>query len=238
MGSSSVIVIAAMLAGALLIVWMVAADKKRFLAGFYLANWRDSYYLRILPNFLASLNERRFKTPWPAQCNAVACAWFRIRVGPVLRACPSFARRHFLHHHLTLFALLEQLRPFIDDFILQEKQRIISACLIDMGDTADRDRLSLYLDGIRAARAAFARSLTIYDRSMLSVIVSRRFIARLRLSHAIFQEHGYTLVPGLETLREWEALSGLEIVQSIPREAFSLLKGRGSKAYPFSTGGT
>jgi hypothetical protein len=236
MGWSSVIVIAAMGAVALLVLWIVAADKKRFLAGFHLENWRDTYYLRILPNFLASLKDQHFKTPWPAQCNAVACAWFRVRVGPVLRACPSLARRHFLHHHLTLFALIEQLRPFIDDFILQEKQRIVSACLFEMGDTADRDRLSLYLDGIRAARAAFARSLTIYDRSMLSVIVSRRFIARLRLSHAIFQEHGYTLVPALETLREWEALNGMEIIRTLPHDAFHHPKRRGSKAYPFSGG--
>jgi hypothetical protein len=235
MGSSSVIVpIAAMSAAAVFIVWIVAADKKRFLAGVDLANWRDAFYLRLLPNFLASLHQHHFKSPWPSQCNAVASAWFRFRVGPVLQACPHFARRHFLHHHLTLFALLEKLRPFIDDFILQEKQRILSACLLDMGDTADRDRLSSYLDGIRAARAAFARCLTIYDRGTLAVIVNRRFIARLRLSHAIFQEHGYSLVPDLETLRQWESLNGLEIVQSLPREAFTRPRRRPS-AYPFSS---
>ncbi len=229
------LVVVGMLGGALLVVFLIAADKKRFLAGFDLELWRANHYLQVLPNFLEALHSRGFRTPWPAKCNAVSSVWFRLRMWPVLSECPSLGRRHFLRYHVALFALLEKHRAFIDDYVLQEKQRIVSAHLIEMRDTFDRDRLAQYLDDLRAARAGFARSLTIYDRGTLAVIVQRRFIARLRAAHVIFNEHGYWLIPAFETLRRWENSTGVDIAQEIPRETERRAKRRAAKLYPFST---
>ena len=65
-------------------------------------------------------------------------------------------------------------------------------------------------------RAHFYRSLTEYDRQRLVQIIDRRLIPTLRRAHAIFQEHGYSLLPQFTELRRWDEMTGVELVQELP----------------------
>jgi hypothetical protein len=199
-----------------LVVYVIASDKRRFLTRFDVSQWREGYYLRALPNFLQALHDHHFRTPWPTKPNALATAYFRYRARPLLKKRSPALRRAFLQQHITLFALLEVLQPYLDDFILNEQQRIAGARILEMEDTLDRDRLLGFLESARGHRASFFRSLTDYDRKTLAQIIDRRLIPTLRRAHAIFQEHGYSLLSEFTQLRRWEEMTGVELVQELP----------------------
>jgi hypothetical protein len=206
----------ALAAGLVTVVYLIAADKQRFLARYDLEQWREGYYLRALPNFLQALYDHRFPSAWPARRNAVSAAIFRLRARPLLKKRAAFLRRAFLRQHITLFALLENLRPYLRDFFLNEQQRIIAQRVVGMEDTVDRDRLIAYLEALRQERAAFSQSLTPVDRATLDAMADRNVIVKLKTAHAIFQEHGYSLLPEFTQLRRWEGLTGVELVQELP----------------------
>ena len=86
--------------GLLFVIYVIAADKTRFLTRFDLDQWRDGYYLRSLPNFLQALHDNHFRTAWPSRCNAVSAAFFRFRTRPMLRRKPSKLRSAFLQQHI------------------------------------------------------------------------------------------------------------------------------------------
>jgi hypothetical protein len=203
-------------AGMIVLFFLIAADRKRYLARFDLGSWRDTYYLRSLPNFLQALHDARFPHAWPGALNAVAAALFRFRTRPILRARPALARRNFLRHHLAFQALIEIHRPFVDDALLGETIRIVNQHLPSMEDTADRDRLVAFSQRATERRANFHKSLGNYDRALLAMLRRRRFFATLRMAHAIFQEHGFSLMPELSALRDSEHLSPAELVQELP----------------------
>jgi hypothetical protein len=203
-------------AGMIVLFFIIAADKKRYLVRYDLAHWRDAYYLRALPNFLQALHDARFPHPWPGALNAVAASLFRFRARPILNARPALARRNFLRHHLAFQALIEIHRPFIDDALLGEHVRIVNLHLPSMEDTADRDRLAAFAQRAAEIRAAFHKSLGNYDRALLAQLRRRRFFAILRMAHAIFQEHGFSLMPELSALRDAERLAPAELVQELP----------------------
>jgi len=211
------------------VIYIIASDKTRFLAGFDLASWREYQYLRRLPNFLQALHDRRFRSAWPWRPNAVSCVLFRYRTGRVVRAS-SPQRRKFMQQHIALFALMEQLRPYIEDFLLHERERIVTERLIDMTDTMDRDRLAAYLDSIRTHRAAFYKSITPHDRLMIVTMIERRFMPTLKMAHAVFQEHGFSLLDEFNTLRLWESLPGAELAQEIPRDIIAIKRLRPTAA--------
>ena len=202
--------------GLVVVVYVIAADKTRFLTRFDLQQWREGYYLRSLPNILQALHDNHFKTAWPVNCNALSAAFFRFRVGPLLKRKPRKLRRAFLQQHIILFGLREVLRPYIQDFMLNQQQRIVGSRIVEMEDTADRERLVEYLHNIGAIREAFHASLTSYDRHILVEMAERQFMATLRRAHAIFQEHGYTLLPELSELRDGQEMTGAELVQELP----------------------
>ncbi len=199
------------------VVYIVAADRKRFLAAFDLPSWRDHQYLRRLPNFLQALHDHRFRSAWPRRHNAVSAWFFTRRAGRFLRNISSPMRRKFIRQHITLFALLELLKPYINDFLLHERQRIVSDRLASMADTVDRDRLATYLDSIRLHRAQFYSEITWYDRRIIVTMVNRKFMPTLKIAHAVFQEHGYSLLPEFDTIRKWESLDGTDLAQELPR---------------------
>ena len=68
---------------------------------------------------------------------------------------------------------------------------------------------------VKSAAASFA-SLTEMDRQTLAAIIDRRFIPTLRSAHAIFQEHGYSLLSEFTLLRRWDEMTGPELVQELP----------------------
>jgi len=208
--------IVGLLAGLALVGYVIAADRQRFLVRFDLKQWRHSYYQRALPNFLQALHDNYYRTPWPAQCNAVAAMYFRLRTRRLLKKHPAHLRRAFLQQHITLFALLEILRPFLNDFVLSEQQRIAGERLLDMEDTIDRDKLIGFLDAARLHRNQFFRSLSEVDRETLATIINRRMLPTLRTMHAIYQEHGYSLMPEFTQLRRWEEMTGVELAQELP----------------------
>jgi len=205
--------------GLAVISYLIAADKQRFLVRFDLRQWRESYYLRALPNFLQALHDHHFESAWPSRRNAVATSFFKWRVRPMLKKRSASLRRAFLQQHITLFALLENLGPYLRDFFLNEQQRIIGERVVEMEDTLDRDRLIAYLDAVRMERKRFYATLTGEDRATLSVMAERRIIWKLRTAHAIFQEHGFSLLPELTRLRQWEEMTGVELVQELPEVA-------------------
>ena len=129
-----------------------------------------------------------------------------------------------MRQHITLFALLEQLRPYIDDFLLHERQRIIGERIIEMSDTVDRDRLAAYLDSIRLHRAQFYSTITAYDRGIMVTMINRRFIPTIKIAHAVFQEHGFSLLSDFNTLRRWETLQGPDLAQELPRNFKAIKK--------------
>ena len=211
-----VIVLSALGGGLAFVVYLIAADRNRFLVRFDLSQWREKYYIRALPNFLQALHDHHFKSPFPAQTNAVSASYFRFRSRPLLARRPTNLRRAFLNQHITLFGLLATLKPFLRDFILNEQQRIIGNRVVEMEDTIDRDTLMAYLQYVREERRRFFATLPHMDRATLGAIIDRRFIPTLRTIHAIYQEHGYSLMPELSQLRQWEQMSGSELVQELP----------------------
>ncbi|HUO09575.1 MAG TPA: hypothetical protein VM008_14795 [Phycisphaerae bacterium] len=217
MDAGSLLVFMFLSAGIALIVYLIAADRKRFLARFDLSSWRDHHYLRRLPNFLQSMHDNHFRSAWPRRHNAVSSFIFCNRARRLLRASSPASRHLFLRQHIALFALLELLKPYIDDFLLHERQRIVSARIVEMSDTVDRDRLAAYLDSIRLHRAKFYSSISIYDRKLIAAMVNRKFLPTLRIAHAVFQEHGFSLLPEFDTLRRWESLEGPDLAQELPR---------------------
>jgi hypothetical protein len=210
------ILFGALAAGLITVSYLIATDKSRFLARFELNQWRETYYMRALPNFLQSLYNRHFASPFPARRNWLSTLIYRFRIRPHLRMRGTTLRRAFLQQHIILFALLEKLRPYLRDFFLNEQQRLVGERIVAMEDTIERDRLIAYLDAIRQERALFYASLTSHDRATLVTMAERNTIAKLRIAHAIYQEHGYSLVPEFTQLRRWEELSGVELVQELP----------------------
>lgn len=202
--------------GLAVVVYVIAADRTRFLTRFDLPQWREGYYLRSLPNFLQALHDHHFTTAWPVHCNAVSAAFFRFRVRPLLQRKPRKLRRAFLQQHIILFGLREALRPYIQDFLLHQQQRIVGSRIVEMEDTLDREKLMEYLQNIGALRAAHQASLNNYDRHIMVEMAETQFMSTLRRAHAIFQEHGYTLLPELTQLRDWQEMTGVELVQELP----------------------
>ena len=215
MGAASFWTLFFMLAGLAIVIYIIAADKKRFLVRFDLAQWQEKRYLQSLPNFLQVLHDNHFRTPWPVARNCVSVGFFRFRVG-LMRRRSSAIRRPFIEQHVLLFALLDIFKPFLQDFILNEQQRIVGMRVLEMEDTADRDRLMSFLEHTRAIRSQFFHSLTRPERNTLADMVERRFIPTLKIAHAIFQEHGYSLLPEFTQLREWGELSGTDLAQELP----------------------
>lgn len=211
------ILFGALAAGLFTVCYLIATDRSRFLVRYELSQWRESYYMRALPNFLQGLYDHRFPSPFPARRHWLATVFFRWRVRPHLRMRGAPLRKAFLQQHIILFALLEKLRPYLRDFFLNEQQRLVGERIVAMEDTIERDRLIAYLDAIRQERSLFYASLTSYDRATLAAMAQRNMIAKLRTAHAIFQEHGYSLVPEFTQLRRWEELSGVDLVQELPR---------------------
>jgi hypothetical protein len=197
-------------------LFVVAADRRRFLARFELSQWRESYYLRALPNFLQALHDHGYSTAWPRKVNAVSAAWFRFRTRRLLKKQPATRRKAFLQQHITLFALLEVVRPYIDDYVMSEQVRIAGNKVLDMEDTIERDRLVLFLERAKAQREAFYQNLTRQDRQILAQMVARRLMPTLRMMHANYQEHGFVLLPAFTELRRMEEMTGSELVQELP----------------------
>jgi hypothetical protein len=198
------------------VCFLIATDKSRFLAHFALHQWRETYYLRALPNFLQSLHDHHFSSAWPASHNALSAFFFARRAKPLLKHRPAHLRRALLQQHITLFALLEILRPFLDDYLHGEQQRIARRCVRQMEDTIERDRLLAFIDYLGQERASFHASRTPAERVTLELIDERSFIATLRVSHAIFQEHGFSLLPAFTQLRCWEEMTGADLVLDLP----------------------
>ncbi len=211
--------------GGFLVFWLIAADSKRYLVRFDLATWHEQEYLGALPNFLQALHDHNFNDPWPMHPNAVNGSYFAYRVRPILKIRPSLRQRNFVFHHLGLEAIIQNLNPYIKDAIMAEQMRLAVHQVIKMEDTADRDRLLEFIDAVRDYRAAFEESLTEYDRALLAEMKARHFMETLRSTHAIFQEHGFTLLPEFTMLRRWEDLTGAEIVQELP----SIPRARGQR---------
>jgi hypothetical protein len=86
-----------------------------------------------------------------------------------------------------------------------------------MGDTVERDRLRAYLDSIRLHRARFYSEATRYDQKMMAMMVERRFMPTLKMAHAVFQEHGFSLLPEFDVIRRWEGMEAVELAQELPR---------------------
>jgi hypothetical protein len=213
-------------AGSAVIGYIIAADKKRYLARYDLAGWRDASYLRALPNFLQAVHDARRRSAWPGRLNAVAAAWFGFRMRGIVKARPALRRQRFLQNHLALQGLIEIHRPFIDDVLLAEHLRIVTLAVRAMEDTADRDRMLAFCERAKDQRAAFAESLCAYDRQVLAELRRRGFFATLRVAHAIFQEHGFSLMPELSALRRFETLAPAEMVQELPAVAKLRRRGR------------
>jgi len=199
------------------VLYVIAADEKRFLAGFDLSLWKENEYLRLLPNFLQALHDHHFGSAWPRRPNAVAAGFMRFRASAFLRKRPAAQRRAFLQQHTVLFGLIHSLAPFIQDFIWNEQQRIIGARVLQMEDTIERDRLISFLELLKAHRAKFFRGLTVFDRQTMGHIIDRKLMTNLRATHAIFQEHGYSLLDEFTQLRRWQEMSGTELVQELPK---------------------
>ncbi len=204
-------------AGLLGALYLIAADKKRFLAGMYLARWKENDYLRALPNFLQALHDNHFESAWPRRPNAVSAGFLRFRANAFLSKKPAALRRAFLQQHTVLFGLLHALSPFIRDFIQNEQQRIIADRILQMEDTIERDRLIAFLESLKEHRQFFYRGLTSFDRQTMGEIIDRRLMTNLRAAHAIFQEHGFCLLEDFTQLRRWHEMSGTELVQELPK---------------------
>ena len=237
MDGGALFALLAMAGGVFAVVFIVAADGKRFLAGFDLSSWRDHQYLRRLPNFLQALHDHRFRSAWPRRHNEVSAWFFTRRAGRYLRNTSSGMRRKFMRQHITLFALLEVLKPYIHDFLLHERQRIVAERLIKMGDTVDRDRLATYLDSIRLHRAQFYSRITAYDRRIILAMVNRKFMPTLKIAHAVFQEHGYSLLPEFDVIRKWEGLDGADLAQELPRNLTAIRRLPAGKLKAVNKGG-
>jgi hypothetical protein len=225
------------LGGTVVIAYIVAADRKRFLAQFDLPAWRDHHYLRRLPNFLQALHDNHFRSAWPRRHNAVSAGCFSQRAGKHLRNASAGVRRKFMRQHITLFGLLEVLKPYISDFLLHERQRIVSERLIGMSDTVDRDRLATYLDSIRLHRAQFYSGITAYDRRIIVTMVNRKFMPTLKIAHAVFQEHGYSLLPEFDVIRRWEGMEGADLAQELPRNMMAIKRLPAGKMKAVNYGG-
>jgi hypothetical protein len=204
-------------ASLMLVVWVIAADRTRYLTRFDLRHWDEQYYLQALPNFLQALHDDNFTWAWPARLNAVSAAYFAYRVRPILRARPSMTHQAFLQQHLNLCAQLHILRPYIADALMAEQARIVMNRIMEMEDTADRDRLLGFVAQVRRYRTAFQESLTPFDRQNLAQMKCRDFIPTLRRIHAVCLEHGFALLPQFDALRRWRELSGSELVQQLPK---------------------
>jgi len=199
------------------VLYLIAADKTRFLARIDLQQWHEGDDLRSLPNFLQALHDNHFKTAWPAHHHAVAATYFRYRASSLLKRKPRHLRREFLNQHIVLFGLIEIMRPFIQDYVFEQQYRIVERRVQDMEDTIDRDVLVQFLESVRGHRSRFQRGLTPHDQQTLLAIVDRRLIPMLRSTHAIFQEHGYNLLPEFSQLRRWQDMTGTELVQELPK---------------------
>ena len=199
------------------VLLLIAADRTRYLARFDLSHWEDKLYLAQLPNFLQYVHDHGYTSPWPARMNAVSAAYFKHELRGILQDRPSLERRNFLHLHLNFQALLYILKPFLDDAILAEQVKITARQVLQMADSADRDRLNQFIDDVRRHRAEFISSLTKVDRQIIHEMQQRDFLGILRSANAIFHEHGFdNLLPSLDVIRHWRNLEGSEMVQQLP----------------------
>jgi hypothetical protein len=209
------IVILLLLGGLGLSVYLIAADPKRFLSQFGLYDWKPGRYQSLLSNFLQATQDLRLPA-WPRRLNGVSAMWFSFRVRRIVRKGSSFGNSGFLRSHLNLAVLIRMLKPFIDDQILTAQVDLVILRLIDMRDTADRDRLQSFVERATEARRAFQHSLTTIDRQVQNHLRQVHFFPTLQRLHAIFREHGYCLLPQLDALRCWESLDGSELAQELP----------------------
>jgi len=112
--------------------------------------------------------------------------------------------------------LISALRPFLDQSLLTEQQRLASARVIDMPDGDERNRLIHFISAAGAARMAFIRALSAADRKTLADLEDRRFFRTVQITHAIFREHGYNLLPELDALDAWQTMTDRELSEAVP----------------------
>ena len=237
MDGAAFLALLAISGGVVLVAYIVAVDRKRFLARFDLSSWRDHQYLRRLPNFLQALHDSHFRSAWPRRHNAVSAGLFTWRAGRHVRNASPAMRRKFMRQHIMLFGLLEVLKPYVNDFLLHERQRVVAERLVGMADTVDRDRLATYLDSIRLHRAQFYSGITLYDRRIILAMVNRKFMPTLKIAHAVFQEHGYSLLPEFDLIRKWEGMEGADLAQELPRNLTAIRRLPAGKMKAVNYGG-
>ena len=109
-----------------------------------------------------------------------------------------------------------QAEAFIEDALLGEQLRLVYGHLREMADTAERDVLLTFAQRGAQRREAFQERLSGSDLARFETLQERRFFETLRRTHAIFQEHGFSLLPELSALREAEGLTGAELAQELP----------------------
>jgi len=201
---------------------LIAADRSRYLSQFDFSHWRQRYYLSMLPNFLEALHNARLASPWPKRLNGLSAAIFRLKLRIVLRRTPTLVRRRFLQAHLNLYALLQILKPYIEDALLGEQVHMASHKLVELQSPIDREQLNWYIRRAAEVRSAFDHSLTPLDRRLYQEIVTRNFVGTLKILHAVFREHGYVLFSAIDDLGRWEQLSAKDLVHDLPKLAPSI----------------
>lgn len=180
----------------LLVAWSIMRDRTRYLARFQPLRHPgvSAEYLAGLSNFLEKLHDRRTNSAWPRRHDALSVLMFCLRTR-AFSLGPSKPAARLIAEHLTLWAQLELLKPFIQQAILGERQRIAVSAILELPDTPERDRLMHFVNDIRQYRDGFARALSPSECRLYHELERTHYLLTLRKIHAVFDEHGYALGP-------------------------------------------
>jgi hypothetical protein len=198
-------------------VLIVAFDRRRFLTQVDLRHWKNRLYLMLLPNFLQTLYSRNLRSPWPVRDDEISATFFVLRASRALPPVSRSVQRQFMRCHIHLFALMNRVGPFLQDALLGELQKLAKRQMANVVNSWDYERLSDGVIRIAVLRKSFQDRLDLVDKALAVQIQQTGVLRQLRQVHAIFSEHGYSLLPAFDALMRWEDMNGAELSSEMNR---------------------
>jgi hypothetical protein len=161
---------------------IVALNFRHALSFDFADAWEDPQYLRALPNALAALKQRRFKSPWPGRCNPWSMHRFERCLLGALRPHLKDRAGAFVERHMSVWIWVESHRAECRHLLHARQVERVLECLAATDSPDKRAELLAFLNAPRASEKPASP-----DRQTM-----QRLLAMERIQ-IIMREHGYSV---------------------------------------------
>lgn len=189
----------ALLCGFLVINSIIVFNTARYMAVAPSMLWRDTDYVRNLPNFLKHLYDAGFVSPWPGRPTALSAWAFRRKLQQVLTGALPDCQR-LIQQHLSLWAFVQLHHDELHQVIQKRQMRRARRILADSLDTRVRTTVLAFLNQCKKSAALAAKRCP----PPASTVDTLPWFTRLQDFDVLLREHGYRISEEFSKLDRWE----------------------------------